>query len=112
MSTIVGVIISCMTTQSHPLVHLGLALLACHHSATAQVDINEFNATGSDGYLDSDNESSDWIELANQSDSPQSLGGHYLSDDPTNLTKWALPETELASWAVIPHRLKNEFSAT
>jgi hypothetical protein len=97
MATIVGATVSCMTTKSHPLVHLCLALLTCHHNAVGEVVINELSATGAEGFFDSDNESSDWIELANRGDTPQSLGGYYLSDDPTNFTKWSLPEIELAA---------------
>lgn len=97
MSAIVDFLESHMTPKSHSLIHLGLVLLACHQSVVGQVLINELSATGTDAYPDSDSESSDWIELINQGGSSQSLGGYYLSDDPTNLTKWALPETELAA---------------
>lgn len=38
-------------------------------------------------------DSNDWLELFNPSESPVSLGDWYLSDDATNLMKWAIPAT-------------------
>lgn len=38
---------------------------------------------------------SDWVELYNASDEPISLAGWYLSDDPDELRKGALPETTI-----------------
>ena len=40
---------------------------------------------------DSEGERCDWVELYNAADQPVSLAGWYLSDNPKNLTKWALP---------------------
>lgn len=36
-------------------------------------------------------DSNDWIELFNAGNSPVELAGWYLSDDPANLRKWAIP---------------------
>jgi hypothetical protein len=36
-------------------------------------------------------DSNDWIEFYNQSDTNVSLGGWFLSDDPADLRKWAIP---------------------
>jgi hypothetical protein len=48
------------------------------------------------GYPEYD--SNDWIELLNCSGSTMSLNGFYLSDDPMNLKKWAIPAgTNLAA---------------
>ncbi len=33
----------------------------------------------------------DWIEIHNRGTEPVTLGGWYLTDDPDDLTKWALP---------------------
>jgi hypothetical protein len=41
--------------------------------------------------LDEDNDSSDWIELYNLSDSAVSLDGWYLTDDAADLTQWSFP---------------------
>lgn len=44
---------------------------------------------------DSDGDRPEWAELYNHSDQPVELKGYYLSDDPYNLMKWALPEGTL-----------------
>ncbi len=47
-------------------------------------------------------DSNDWIELMNCGGSTLSLNGFYLSDDPDNLKKWAIPSgTNLAAGARI-----------
>jgi hypothetical protein len=38
----------------------------------------------------------DWIELWNRSASPADLAGWYLTDDPDDLTQWALPPVQMA----------------
>ncbi len=38
-------------------------------------------------------DSNDWIELFNRGAEPVSLAGWYLSDDPADLRKWAIPAT-------------------
>ena len=37
----------------------------------------------------------DWIELHNPTDTPLSLAGYTLTDDPTQPAKWSLPATTL-----------------
>ena len=44
---------------------------------------------------DEDGDFSDWIELHNRTDSPVSLDGFGLSDDPAKPFKWRLPETAM-----------------
>ena len=39
---------------------------------------------------------SDWIELHNPTDTPISLAGYTLTDDPDEPAKWRLPFTTLA----------------
>ena len=41
--------------------------------------------------LDEDNESSDWIELSNRSNTPLSLDEYFLTDDEDEPKKWKLP---------------------
>ncbi len=67
------------------------------------VIINEFLASNSSseplsagGLIDEDGDSSDWIELYNQSGIEAGLTGFYLTDDPDNLVKWPLPDVTLA----------------
>jgi hypothetical protein len=53
--------------------------------------INEFMADNDGARLDSDGESSDWIELWNPTSSPVNLAGHYLTDNQQVPNNWALP---------------------
>ncbi len=53
--------------------------------------INEFLAANDTTQADQDGEFDDWIELYNNTSSPISLDGFYLSDDPGNLIKFAFP---------------------
>ena len=59
--------------------------------------ISEFLADNNDGIVDEDGDREDWIEIWNTSGVAGDLGGWYLSDDPTNLTKWMLPAIEMTS---------------
>jgi len=61
------------------------------------VVINEIMASNVDTQADEDGEYDDWIELFNTSDLNLSLAGMYLSDNPSNLDKWACPNIEIAA---------------
>jgi len=60
--------------------------------------LNEFlangSATGAGG-------SSDWIELYNRSSQPIGLGAWFLSDDDSNLKKWAIPSVDIQSSSLV-----------
>lgn len=58
---------------------------------SANVYISEFLASNTGGLQDSDGDSSDWIELYNAGPTSADLSGYYLTDDDTELTKWAFP---------------------
>jgi len=76
---------------------LALALLALS-SAHAAVTISEFVADNDGGLLTAAGEASDWIELHNSGPDPVDLGGWFLSDNASDLTKWRIPDgTSLAS---------------
>jgi len=45
-------------------------------------------------------DSNDWIELYNPSNSDRLLTEHYLSDDPANLRKWAVPPITLSAFGL------------
>lgn len=45
--------------------------------------------------IDGDGDRSEWVELVNTSASAASMHGYFLSDDETDLYKWALPEVTL-----------------
>ncbi len=66
-------------------------------SVTGDVVINEFMADNDTTVQDPNGEYDDWIELYNNSDSDLSLGGYFLSDDGTDLTQWAFPDTFIAA---------------
>lgn len=61
----------------------------------AQVAISELCANNHTTLQDADGESSDWIELENTSGSILDISGYYVTDDPTDLTKWEIPATTL-----------------
>jgi hypothetical protein len=56
-----------------------------------QVVISEFLANNGTGIRDEDGVHSDWIELFNRGLIQASLDGWFLTDTPTNLTKWQFP---------------------
>ncbi|MGC6567629.1 MAG: lamin tail domain-containing protein [Akkermansiaceae bacterium] len=62
--------------------------------ADAQVILNEIVASNdARGYLAADGIAYDWIELHNAGDLDVDLVDHYLTDDPTSLTKWQFPRS-------------------
>ena len=65
------------------------------------VIINELMASNVDVVADADGSYEDWIELFNTSENELFLGGLYLSDDATNLSKWALPNQGLPAGSYI-----------
>jgi CotH kinase protein/Chitobiase/beta-hexosaminidase C-terminal domain/Lamin Tail Domain len=78
---------------------LGAALLVGGSAETLvwsqEVIISEFMAANNSGLRDVDGDFSDWIEIHNPNRAPVSLAGWYLSDDPTDLTKWRFPDLTL-----------------
>ena len=57
-----------------------------------RIVINEFMASNTAAVQDPQEEFEDWIELLNVSEEVVNLSGMYLSDSPTNLKKWKIPE--------------------
>ncbi|MGE5294912.1 MAG: lamin tail domain-containing protein, partial [Solirubrobacterales bacterium] len=57
--------------------------------------ITEFVASNDASLIDSDGDSSDWIEIYNPTVQPIDLEGWFLTDDLGDLTKWEIPEVEL-----------------
>ena len=62
----------------------------------AQPVINEILASNDGVIQDEDGDYSDFIELYNRGDAAVNLGGWYLSDEATELTKWRFPSVNLA----------------
>ncbi|MFT6242759.1 MAG: hypothetical protein ACJAQT_004870 [Akkermansiaceae bacterium] len=54
--------------------------------------LNEIMADNVGPLKDEDGDESDWIEVLNLGDILGSLGGWYLTDDASDLTKWSFPE--------------------
>ena len=59
------------------------------------VHINEVLKYNTLSAIDSDGDREEWVEVKNFSDSTISLLGYFLSDDATNLYKWAFPDVQL-----------------
>ncbi|MDP7246295.1 MAG: CotH kinase family protein [Planctomycetota bacterium] len=53
--------------------------------------LNEFLAKNSTTNPDPSGDFDDWVEILNRNNSPINLDGVFLSDDPTNLSKWPFP---------------------
>ena len=53
--------------------------------------ITEFVTNNKDSLRDAEGDSPDWIEIWNVSGETGTMEGYYLTDDPTNLTKWQFP---------------------
>jgi hypothetical protein len=62
----------------------------------ADPTISEFLARNDSGLLDEDGESSDWIEIHNDSGFALNLAGYKLTNDAALLSKWSLPSMILA----------------
>ena len=58
----------------------------------SDVIISEFLAVNNSSIRDEDGDSSDWIELQNNSDSPTNIGGLFLKDSEA---RWTLPDLTL-----------------
>lgn len=54
--------------------------------------INEIMALNQGGPVDDNGETEDWIELHNRSNASVDAGGYWLTDNPSNLRKWSLPQ--------------------
>ena len=67
-------------------------VLPCR-DAHADVYLSEFLALNVASITDEDGDYSDWIEIYNTNAAPIDLGGWYLTDDASSLTKWRFPST-------------------
>ncbi|MEM7387756.1 MAG: lamin tail domain-containing protein, partial [Verrucomicrobiota bacterium] len=60
-------------------------------SLSAAPVITEFMAAGQGVVEDEDGDFTDWLEITNPDPDTYLLTGHFLTDDPENLTKWPFP---------------------
>lgn len=74
---------------------LRLEPLEARQLLAADVMITEFLADNEISIEDEAGHREDWIELFNAGDAPASMAGWYLTDDPSDLTKWRLPRIEI-----------------
>lgn len=65
------------------------------YRSTPNVVINELLASNTSGIKDEAEEYEDWIELYNNEPFPVNLRNMYLSDNPEDPSKWALPNKSL-----------------
>ena len=67
---------------------------------TVQLDagpvISEFMASNDSTVPDEDGEFSDWIEIINEGNESNDIGGYHLTDDEDDLTKWTFPRIVMA----------------
>ena len=56
------------------------------------VAINEISVRPTEGFLDEDGQTSDWIEVLNTGDEQISLHGYGLTDDPSEPFRWRFPD--------------------
>ena len=61
-------------------------------SSSAAPIISEILADNESGLRDEDGEWEDWLELYNPDSAPYDLGGHFITDNPDNPTKWRIPD--------------------
>ena len=66
-------------------------------SAKSAPIISEFMASNNTTIADQDGDFADWLEIRNPDQSPINLGGWYLTDKATKLTKWQIPSITLPS---------------
>jgi hypothetical protein len=80
---------------------LSLVLLLSISSAlSAQLTVNEIMASNSSIIADNNGEYDDWIEIYNAGSVSINLADYYLTDDPSNLTKWKIPNTSSAQTTI------------
>ena len=70
-------------------------------ATTPGILITEVQAANTRTVADDQGSYSDWIELHNPTDTPISLAGYTLTDDPAAPTKWPLPVSTLAPGAFL-----------
>lgn len=74
---------------------LTLTLYAAGNPASAQVALNEIQASNGITISDEDGDFEDWIELYNYGNETVNLSGYGLSDDYDNPFRWAFPAVSI-----------------
>ena len=69
------------------------AILLISLITKAQIVINEYSAANYDTYQDNYGDYSDWVELYNPTNVAIDISGWFLTDKPSNPTKWTVPSS-------------------
>ncbi len=86
-------------TTTYPL--NGFISIKTQGATEKSVVINEFLADNANSVTDPSGEHDDFVELYNTTDQIVNLKGKFLTDNPTNLTKWMFPNTQ--DYFINPH---------
>jgi len=78
-----------------PLVFIFLIVFTSVKLFTQNLIINELMSSNSSTIVDYNGNTSDWIEIYNNSSTTINLKGYYLSDDDDELNKWEFPNVSL-----------------
>ncbi|MAJ90077.1 MAG: hypothetical protein CMD08_02255 [Flavobacteriales bacterium] len=70
-----------------------ITVIAYIFPLSGQIVINEYTAANYDSHDDNYGEDEDWIGLYNTSSSGIDINGWFLTDRPTNPTKWTVPNS-------------------
>ncbi len=79
------------------IVFLAATLLALPGTLFAELVLTELMAVADENRRDEDGAPSDWLEIANTGSQPQSLLGHYLTNNRNNLTQWEFPDVDIGA---------------
>ena len=91
-----------LLVKNVPLVCLVLAMGTWSWNGAAQTPvINELMASNDLAHYDDFFEFDDWVEIYNPGGLVQ-LAGYHLSDDPNNLTKYTIPDTDPGTTFLTP----------
>ena len=74
-------------------------------AGAGRVVLNELLASNVDYFPDAQGEFDDWIELYNPGDVAVDVGGMYLTDNLSDLTKWRIPVGKTALTTIAAHGL-------
>jgi len=83
--------------KKNTLLYSFLFFFACHILQAQSIQINEILTSNTVVNTDDDGTYQDWVELYNPSETPVSLAGYGLSDDPAAPYKWVFPEFQIAA---------------
>lgn len=91
-----------------------LGLTSQTFAQTPTIRINELLASNGSGIRDAFGNRSDWIELHNYGPTSIDLTGYFLTDSPTNPTKWSFPARSIPanSYMIVFASSKNTVSGT